>query len=106
MQSNITRADYAGSETCEACHHEVYQAWLGSPMHRMTRAPKGAEIRAPFDGRAFRFKDDEVKLSEDQGERFMDISSASFGRHIYRITRVIGGRHREDFAVARSTALR
>ena len=98
VQSNITRADYAGSEACEACHHEVYQAWLGSPMHRMTRVPRGAEIRAPFDGRSFRFKDDEVKLSEDRGERFMEISSASFGRHIYRITRVIGGRYREDFA--------
>jgi predicted CXXCH cytochrome family protein len=67
-------------------------------MHRMTRLPAGAEVRAPFDGRAFQFKDDTARLSQVDGARFVQLSSAAFGDHTYRLTRVIGGRYREDFA--------
>ena len=98
VASNILRGDYIGSAACEPCHHDVYTAWSASPMHRMTRAASTAEIRAPFDGRSFQFKDDSVALSANGGERFLSISSPQFGNHIYRVTRVIGGRHREDFA--------
>jgi len=67
-------------------------------MHRMTRVPETAEVRAPFDGRKFRFKDDAVTLTTDAGARFVSVSSPAFGDHTYRVTRVIGGRYREDFA--------
>jgi predicted CXXCH cytochrome family protein len=96
--SNVLRGDYVGSATCEPCHHDVYTAWSRSPMHRMTRAAASAETRAPFDGRSFHFKNDSVTLSAASGERFLSISSPEFGHHVYRVTRVIGGRHREDFA--------
>jgi hypothetical protein len=67
-------------------------------MHLMTRVPETAEVRAPFDGRTFRFKDDSVTLTRQGSERFVAVSSRSFGDHIFRVTRVIGGRYREDFA--------
>jgi predicted CXXCH cytochrome family protein len=98
VTSNVLRADYAGSRACEPCHQDIYRAWEKSPMHRMTRVAETSEIRAPFDGRSFRFKDDSVKLVQDGEERFVAITSQPFGDHVYRVTRVIGGRYREDFA--------
>jgi predicted CXXCH cytochrome family protein len=101
----VLRADYAGSDSCAGCHVEITTAWRGSPMHLMTRVPGTAHIRAPFDGAAFEFKDDRAVLSRegggagDQGgERFVRIVSPRYGDHTYQVTRVIGGRVREDFA--------
>ena len=98
VRSNILRADYAGSARCAGCHAEVVAAWRGSPMHLMTREPGGARVRAPFDGTTFHFKDDAARLIEKDGARFVELTSPTGGAHLYRITRVIGGRYREDFA--------
>jgi hypothetical protein len=98
VTSNIVRADYAGSARCAPCHREIHAAWARSPMHRMTRVPETTDVRAPFDGRSFHFKDDTARLTEAGGARFVQLSSAAFGDHVYRVTRVIGGRYREDFA--------
>jgi predicted CXXCH cytochrome family protein len=71
-------------------------------MHRMTRVgvPDGSD--APFDGVEFRFKDDRAVMEThgkgDEAERYLRIESSRFGNHLFRITRVIGGHHREDFA--------
>ena len=72
-------------------------------MHLMTRVPPGAEIHAPFGWRGrraatFRFKDDTARLVERDGARYVELTSAQYGDHRYRVTRVIGGRYREDFA--------
>jgi hypothetical protein len=67
-------------------------------MRQMTRLPATAKIRAPFDGRTWRFKDDEARFEQHAGTRFVRIQSRRFGDHLYRVTRVIGGRTREDFA--------
>jgi predicted CXXCH cytochrome family protein len=103
IRSNILRGDYAGSDSCAGCHAEIYAAWRGSPMHLMTRVPPGAGIHAPFGGgggapSTFRFKDDVARLVERDGARFVELTSAQYGDHRYRVTRVIGGRYREDFA--------
>lgn len=98
LTSNIVRADYAGSSACAPCHPDVYAAWSKSPMHQMTRVPETAEIKAPFDGRTWSFKDDSVVFEQASGYRFMRLHSKRLGDHLYRVTRVIGGRTREDFA--------
>ncbi len=98
VASNILRADYAGSARCAGCHADLTAAWQRSPMHLMTRVPETARIRAPFDGRLFRFKDDSARLTQAGGARFVELTSATGGVHLYRVTRVIGGRYREDFA--------
>ena len=68
-------------------------------MHKMTRLPLSAQIRAPFGQKpTFRFKDDELTLDEQSGERFMHVRSGKYGEHTYKVTRVIGGRYREDYA--------
>jgi len=98
VRSNILRADYAGSASCRTCHRSLYDDWLGSPMRQMTRMPATARIRAPFDGRTWKFKDDEARFELQAGTRFVRIHSRRFGDRLYRVTRVIGGRTREDFA--------
>jgi hypothetical protein len=67
-------------------------------MHRMTRDPRGARVRAPFDGTRWRFKGDSVVLETLNGDRFMRIEPALGAPTRYRVTRIIGGRTREDFA--------
>jgi predicted CXXCH cytochrome family protein len=98
VTSNVLRADYAGSQACAGCHSTIHRAWRQSPMHRMTRDPERAEIRAPFDGGRFQFKDDLATFQRHDDQRFVQLRSLAFGDHLYRVTRVIGGRHREDFA--------
>jgi predicted CXXCH cytochrome family protein len=98
VTSNILRADYAGSTRCAGCHAEIAAAWRDAPMHLMTRLPEGARIRAPFDGATFHFKDDTARLTEKDGARFVELTSPLAGMHLYRVTRVIGGRYREDYA--------
>jgi predicted CXXCH cytochrome family protein len=98
VRSNVTRDDYVGSAVCARCHSDVAAAWERSPMHRMTRVARGADVQAPFDGTRWRFKTDAVVLEGHDGDRFMRIESSIGTARTYRVTRVIGGRTREDFA--------
>jgi predicted CXXCH cytochrome family protein len=67
-------------------------------MHNMTRVPEAASVRAPFDGAEWRFKDDAARFERQGDARFVRLRSPAFGDHVYRVTKVIGGRYREDFA--------
>jgi predicted CXXCH cytochrome family protein len=98
QRSNILRADYAGSAACARCHADIYARWQRSPMHNMTRLPERADIKAPFSDGVFRFKDDRVVLSQKGATRFLRIESPKFGDHLFRVTKVIGGHYREDYA--------
>src|SRR5262245_9615245 len=98
VQSNVLRSDYAGSAACRSCHTETYDAFIRSPMHRMTRVASGDSIRAPFDGTTYSFKGDSVTVEQQSGQRYMRLKTAEKGSSLYRITKVIGGRFREDYA--------
>ena len=98
MKSNVERQDYAGSASCEVCHSEIYKKWAASPMRRMTRLPSPSHGEPPFDGRAFHFKGDTVTLSTHDEARFMRVERKDEPAEVYKVTRVIGGRYREDFA--------
>lgn len=98
VRSNITRTDYAGSRSCEPCHAEIYASWMKAPMHEMTRLPAEVAGGAPFDGRVFHFKNDSAILETVAGVRYAKIDSQKYGSEIYRITKVIGGHYRADFA--------
>ncbi len=70
---------------------------MAAPMHNMTRLPSASVPAAPFEG-VFRLKDDEVRFSRRGDDRLMTIVSQQFGTRTFRVTRVIGGHYREDFA--------
>ena len=91
--SNVLREDYAG------CHSSIFEKWRSSPMRRMTRRASGAQARAPFDGSRFQFKEDLATMSSGaDGGKYIHVSSAKYGSAWYRVTKVIGGRYREDYA--------
>ena len=98
VSSNVLFADYAGTQACAKCHAERVRTWLASPMHNMTREPALADVKGPFDGTTFHFKGDTALLETAGGARFITIQSKKFGEGTYRLTRVIGGHHREDYA--------
>ena len=106
VTSNVLFADYAGTAACEKCHADRVKSWLASPMHNMTREPAVAVVLGPFDGTTFRLKDDTARLESAGGARFVTIQSKKYGTGIFRLTRVIGGHHREDYAGVAVTAVR
>ncbi len=98
VSSNILRGDYAGSASCAPCHAAIYARWKDSPMRRMTRLASETVPRAPFDGTTFHFKGDSVTMEEHSGRRYMRVVTRKSGEALYLVTKVIGGRYREDFA--------
>lgn len=65
-------------------------------MHRMTRDLAKTKIAAPFDGRSLKLGEDVATLETRDGRRFLSLSHAG-AASLFRITKVIGGRYREDF---------
>ena len=106
VSSNVLFADYAGTQACAKCHAARVKTWLASPMHNMTRDAAVADVKGPFDGTTFRFKDDTARLETVGAARFMTVQSKKFGSAIYRLTRVIGGHHREDYVGVSVAAVR
>jgi predicted CXXCH cytochrome family protein len=98
VRSNVLRADYAGSAECGDCHADLFERWRRSPMHRMTRIARRDAVEAPFDGAVLRVGPDSATMEERDGKRFVRVDSTRDGTRIYRVTKVIGGRYREDFA--------
>jgi predicted CXXCH cytochrome family protein len=96
VASNLLRADYAGSRACADCHGAIYASWEASAMRGMTRAADRAVIRAPFDGAALHVGADTCTMEMQGGVRTMRVSTPR-GSETFRVTKVIGGRTREDF---------
>jgi predicted CXXCH cytochrome family protein len=96
VSSNILRTDYVGSATCGDCHAKVYDAWEKSPMRNMTRDAQTATIRAPFDGSSLTVGTDTATMETEGGARFVRVTSGGKVTR-YRVTKVVGGRYREDF---------
>jgi predicted CXXCH cytochrome family protein len=96
ITSNVLRADYAGSTACADCHAELYKTWATSPMRNMTRDAATATIRAPFAGAVLHVGDDTCTMTMDGAQRVMTVKSPK-GDHTFHVTKVIGGRYREDF---------
>ncbi len=94
--SNILRADYAGSQACADCHAEIYKSWASSPMRNMTRDAKTATIRAPFDGATLHVGTDSATMVMEGADRVFRVTTKT-GTQRWTVTKVVGGRYREDF---------
>jgi predicted CXXCH cytochrome family protein len=97
VASNILRADYVGSRACADCHGAIHASWEASAMRGMTRDARTAQIRAPFDGASLRVAGDTVTMVMQGGERTMRVVTAKGSDETFRVTKVVGGRYREDF---------
>jgi predicted CXXCH cytochrome family protein len=96
--SNIARDDYAGSNTCVPCHAEIAATQTRSAMHDMTRDGQRAPSRAPWGTGRFSFKGSTAELLREGNARFVSLGSPGQAARLFRVTRIIGGRHREDYA--------
>ncbi|NUO54143.1 MAG: hypothetical protein HOV80_35295 [Polyangiaceae bacterium] len=96
VSSNVLRDDYAGSRACATCHASIHEAWAKSPMHRMTRSLP-TDVAARFDGSKVRINADVATVETQGGARFVRTTPAAGAEQLHRVTRVIGGRYREDF---------
>lgn len=96
VASNVERSDYAGSASCQRCHEAIHAAWSSSPMHQMTREI-GARLRAPFGAPPFRFGDALVSAERHDERYYLRVRRPDEER-LWRLTRIIGGRYREDYA--------
>jgi hypothetical protein len=56
-QGAVAFTDFAGSESCEECHEEQYEEWLGSTHGNAGGLPSPDVIIPPFDGQPIRFSD-------------------------------------------------
>ncbi len=98
VASNVFRRDYAGSDRCATCHADIHAKWSGSPMRRMTRNAGPAAPTTPFDGRTLRFKGNEATLETHRDRPFIRVRRSDGSGQLFEVTKVIGGRYREDFA--------
>ncbi|MBA3397571.1 MAG: hypothetical protein H0T89_33415, partial [Deltaproteobacteria bacterium] len=96
VASNVLRGDYASSEACADCHAAIHDSWAASPMRNMTRDIATATVRAPFDGAVLRVGNDVAIMELEAGVRFVRVVTPA-GTERFRVTKVIGGRYREDF---------
>lgn len=67
-------------------------------MHRMTRDVDKTHVEAPFDGVTFRLGSDAITVVTEGTSKVMLLRRAGIGEQRFRVTKVIGGRYREDFA--------
>jgi predicted CXXCH cytochrome family protein len=70
-------------------------------MHRMTRNVTDTTIAAPFQGESLSLGDDRAILETRAGGRFVRLERKDMAPLLYRVTRVLGGHHREDFVGVR-----
>jgi predicted CXXCH cytochrome family protein len=68
-------------------------------MRRMTRSLAQTSVHAPFDGKRFSFKGESAAFEEQNQQRFLRLTTSD-GEQLFRVTKVIGGRYREDFVGA------
>jgi predicted CXXCH cytochrome family protein len=66
-------------------------------MHRMTRDLTTTEIHAPFSGEELKVGGDRARLFKSGAERRLLITHEDGKTNLFRLSKVIGGRQREDY---------
>ena len=87
---------FAGAESCEECHEEQYQTWLGSTHGKAGGSPSTETVIAPFDGTPIRFADAVVTPAVDSAGHYQFMVT-EYGREpqVVTVAGVIGGGYME-----------
>lgn len=90
----VSQADFAGAESCRACHADQYGAWAASTHGRAGGPPDEELVIAPFDGRPIMFSDGTVTPRVDaDGTWVFEVSQEGFETEIWTVDGVVGGGH-------------
>jgi tetratricopeptide (TPR) repeat protein len=89
----VTRADFAGAESCAGCHADQYQAWSTSTHGRAGGEPAPEVVVAPFNGRPITFADGTVVPRIRGGSYEFEVRQSGFEPQTFVVAGVIGGSH-------------
>jgi tetratricopeptide (TPR) repeat protein len=89
----VTRADFAGAESCAGCHATQYAAWKGSTHGRAGGAPSADLVISRFDGTPIRFKDATVTPTARGGVYSFTVAQDGRPPRVLRVDGVVGGGH-------------
>ena len=86
--------DFIGSESCEECHEDQYNLWLGSTHGRAGGWPSPDIVIAPFDGNPMRFFDAVVTPSiTESGSYIFTVEQGGNPPVVLEVAGVVGGGH-------------
>jgi tetratricopeptide (TPR) repeat protein len=86
----ITYQDFAGAESCAACHSEQYRAWRRSTHGVAGGPPTRERVLAPFDGRPMAFRDARVTPRIQDGVYVFEIERVGRPVERLRVAQVVG----------------
>jgi len=91
-ESNITRADYAGAESCRKCHEKNYESWSKHPHHWMNALANDATVRGDFSPTAgIEYLGGKATFDRDGSRYLMHLARGDVRRQ-FEITQTIGSR--------------
>jgi hypothetical protein len=80
-ESNITRADYAGAESCQKCHEKNYESWSKHPHHWMNALASDSTVRGDFSPTAgIEYLGGKATFDRDGSRYLMHLSRGAFRR--------------------------
>ena len=89
---NITRADYAGPESCKECHKDNYNDWLTHAHRSMNAVASDATVKANFSGDlSLNYLGGQARFHREDDERRMTLSRDGTNR-TYAVKRTLGSR--------------
>jgi hypothetical protein len=92
--ATVSFTDFAGSESCEECHEQEYNAWRESTHGNAGGLPSSDVILAPFDAQPVWFSDAAVTPSLNaSGEYIFTVAQEGSEPVVFRVAGVIGGAH-------------
>lgn len=95
--SNVTRQDFAGSDSCMKCHPANFSDWSQHPHRWMNALANEQTVKGDFSGHSeFHYRDGTAKFYRVDGMYRMSFQRGDFRRE-YEISQTIGSRFHQYY---------
>jgi predicted CXXCH cytochrome family protein len=91
-KSNITKADYAGPESCKECHKANYDSWAKHPHRWMNALATPDTVKGDFSGAVMHYRGGTATFTREGDQFFMRLERGNIKR-TYRVNQTIGSRY-------------
>jgi predicted CXXCH cytochrome family protein len=91
-KSNITKADYAGPESCKECHKANYESWSKHPHRWMNALATPETVKGDFSGAVMNYRGGKITFTRDGDKFFMHLERGKIQR-TYQVNQTIGSRY-------------
>ena len=89
-QGQVSKATYAGSESCQNCHQEQFNLWRGSHHELAMQTANEDSVLAPFSGESFDYFGVQSTFFKRDGEFFVTTDGADGTRQTYPVSHTFG----------------